>query len=111
MPLHDPAIAALLNIARMAEQVDAVDSKSTAGNGVRVRLSLRAPKNSQKDSAHSRILFSFGVGLGVHIGVYRPFLISHLTSLQFFLIYQVYRLKTDMVLWPEIYWRICDTLS
>gem|GEM_PF-3119299 len=31
------------NIARMAEQEDAVDSKSTAGNGVRVRLSLRAP--------------------------------------------------------------------
>ncbi len=29
--------------ARMAEQEDAVDSKSTARKGVRVRLSLRAP--------------------------------------------------------------------
>ncbi len=33
------------NIARMAEQEDAVDSKSTARKGVRVRLSLRAPGN------------------------------------------------------------------
>ena len=29
--------------ARMAELVDAVDSKSTARQGMRVRLSLRAP--------------------------------------------------------------------
>ncbi len=31
--------------ARMAEQEDAVDSKSTARKGVRVRLSLRAPRH------------------------------------------------------------------
>ncbi len=32
-----------VHFARMAELVDAVDSKSTARKGVRVRLSLRAP--------------------------------------------------------------------
>ncbi len=39
---------AVFGRARMAESVDAVDSKSTALTGVRVRLSLRAPGNSNK---------------------------------------------------------------
>jgi hypothetical protein len=42
---HDSGAQSILNIARMAEQEDAVDSKSTARKGVRVRLSLRAPEN------------------------------------------------------------------
>jgi hypothetical protein len=47
------------NSARMAEQEDAVDSKSTARKGVRVRLSLRAPGNQQA-AEHKSVAFFVG---------------------------------------------------
>ena len=79
--------------ARMAELVDAVDSKSTALTGVRVRLSLRAPNGIKGLRLVGRSPFFLIRLAGVHIGVHGSFTGSPFHLSKFLLCHEVVSLE------------------